>query len=78
MSCLPLFSVFKMICSIFGADLATPIVPDLPYEPLRMTDAQVTWLEEQIDRLNDRLEPLSSFILPGGYDWRATFICRVQ
>lgn len=49
-----------------GADLATPIVPDLPYEPLRMTDAQVTWLEEQIDRLNDRLEPLSSFILPGG------------
>ena len=31
-----------------------------------MTDAQVTWLEEQIDRLNDRLEPLSSFILPGG------------
>lgn len=49
-----------------GADLATPIIPDLPYEPLRMTEAQVTWLETKIDALNDRLAPLESFILPGG------------
>ena len=49
-----------------GADLATPIVPDLPYEPLRMTDGQVEWLEGQIDMLNEHLEPLNSFILPGG------------
>ena len=31
-----------------------------------MTDAQVDWLESEIDRLNGDLEPLNSFILPGG------------
>ena len=31
-----------------------------------MSEAQVTWLEAQIDALNARLEPLKSFILPGG------------
>jgi len=33
---------------------------------LTVTDAQVTWLEEEIDRLNAELAPLKSFILPGG------------
>jgi cob(I)alamin adenosyltransferase len=33
---------------------------------LNVTPAQVAWLEAQIDRLNDDLEPLKSFILPGG------------
>jgi cob(I)alamin adenosyltransferase len=33
---------------------------------LNVTDAQVEWLEEQIDRLNADLAPLTSFILPGG------------
>lgn len=50
-----------------GADLC---VPDrgqkLPYEPLRMSEAQVTRLEHEIDQLNAELQPLRSFILPGG------------
>ncbi len=33
---------------------------------LNVTDAQVEWLERQIDRLNADLSPLKSFILPGG------------
>ena len=49
-----------------GADLATPIQENPEYPPLRMTEAQVTWLEEQIDGFNANLEPLKSFILPGG------------
>jgi len=32
---------------------------------LTVTDAQVTWLEGEIDRLNADLAPLKSFILPG-------------
>jgi cob(I)alamin adenosyltransferase len=33
---------------------------------LSVTDAQVEWLEGEIDRLNADLVPLKSFILPGG------------
>jgi cob(I)alamin adenosyltransferase len=33
---------------------------------LNVTDAQVEWLEQQIDQLNADLAPLRSFILPGG------------
>jgi cob(I)alamin adenosyltransferase len=33
---------------------------------LTVTDAQVEWLEQQIDRLNADLAPLRSFVLPGG------------
>ena len=33
---------------------------------LTVTEAQVAWLEGEIDRLNGGLEPLKSFILPGG------------
>ncbi|KND17770.1 cob(I)yrinic acid a c-diamide adenosyltransferase [Pannonibacter phragmitetus] len=50
-----------------GADLATPETDkDLGYEPLRITDAQVTALENAIDLLNADLKPLRSFVLPGG------------
>ncbi len=49
-----------------GADLATPLDAELEYEPLRITAGQVDWLERQIDRLNADLEPLKSFVLPGG------------
>ncbi len=50
-----------------GADLATP-ASDKPlgYEPLRVVAAQVERLEREIDALNARLEPLRSFVLPGG------------
>jgi cob(I)alamin adenosyltransferase len=48
---------------------------------LTVTDVQVEWLESQIDRLNDELAPLRSFILPGGsavsaYLHLARTVCR--
>lgn len=50
-----------------GADLATPGEDFTPSEMvLRIVPAQVEWLEREIDRLNESLEPLRSFILPGG------------
>ncbi|QDT57156.1 Cob(I)yrinic acid a,c-diamide adenosyltransferase [Caulifigura coniformis] len=50
-----------------GADLCVP-----PYEgenpetSLRVVESQVTRLERAIDGFNERLQPLNSFILPGG------------
>lgn len=50
-----------------GADLATPGDDFTPSEmTLRLVAAQSEWLELSIDRLNDDLAPLTSFILPGG------------
>lgn len=50
-----------------GADLCVPDRGEkLAYEPLRMTDAQVTRLESEIDDMNGGLKPLRSFVLPGG------------
>ena len=49
-----------------GADLCTPIKPDLGYEPLRVTPEYTARLEEACDLYNARLEKLNSFILPGG------------
>lgn len=50
-----------------GADLATPDTgKKLDYEPLRIVQAQVDRLEVEIDTLNADLEPLRSFVLPGG------------
>jgi cob(I)alamin adenosyltransferase len=50
-----------------GADLSTPARPDeAEGAVLRIVDGQVARLEAEIDRLNDRLPPLKSFILPGG------------
>ncbi len=46
-----------------GADIATP-ESDKP--ALRVTDEQVKRLEAEIDAMNADLEPLNSFILPGG------------
>lgn len=50
-----------------GADLATPDDgKPFEYEPLRVTDAQVERIENEIDDLNAKLDPLRSFVLPGG------------
>ena len=49
-----------------GADLCTPVLENPQVEPLRITEDYVSWLEEQCDRFNAELEPLRSFILPGG------------
>jgi cob(I)alamin adenosyltransferase len=50
-----------------GADLATPDRGRvLEWTPLRIVEAQVTRLEEEIDAMNAAIPPLDSFILPGG------------
>ena len=50
-----------------GADLCVPESDSVPkYPPLRMTAEQVEQLEHLIDAANEQLEPLRSFILPGG------------
>ncbi|HET6536572.1 MAG TPA: cob(I)yrinic acid a,c-diamide adenosyltransferase [Sphingopyxis sp.] len=53
-----------------GADLATPPDPEHGFAPqpmaLRVTASQVERLEQEIDRMNADLQPLNSFILPGG------------
>ncbi|QTP58555.1 cob(I)yrinic acid a,c-diamide adenosyltransferase [Billgrantia antri] len=49
-----------------GADLCTPEQEAPEYPPLRVTAAQVDYLEAQIDAYNAELATLRSFILPGG------------
>ncbi len=49
-----------------GADLCTPVVDNPPHEPLRVTQPYIDALEQACDHYNDQLEPLRSFVLPGG------------
>jgi cob(I)alamin adenosyltransferase len=50
-----------------GADLAQPPTPDeAEGSVLRVLDSQIARIEGEIDSLNERLPPLTSFILPGG------------
>ena len=50
-----------------GADLATPGEDFAPTEmALRIVQPQIDRLEREIDQMNEALEPLRSFILPGG------------
>ena len=49
-----------------GADLCTPVVDSPAFEPLRVLESQVVYLEEQIDLYNKDLEALRSFVLPSG------------
>ena len=49
-----------------GADLATPFGTDFEQHALRIIARQVARLEEEIDAMNGSLDPLTSFILPGG------------
>jgi cob(I)alamin adenosyltransferase len=65
-----------------GADLATPGKGKGPGGArLTVTEAQVSWLENEIDRLNAGIAPLRSFVLPGGsvvaaYLHLARTVCR--
>ncbi len=58
-----------------GADLATPAEEGDDFAPsemvLRVVASQVEWLEQAIDTLNEQLEPLTSFVLPGGTEQAA-------
>jgi cob(I)alamin adenosyltransferase len=49
-----------------GADLCTPVVDEPKIEPLRVIESQVDYLETAIDKFNEGLEPLRSFVLPSG------------
>lgn len=49
-----------------GADLATPGDDFETTSNLRIVGAQVVRLEQEIDAINEQLNPLTSFILPGG------------
>lgn len=49
-----------------GADLCTPVVDDPEFPPLRVTEEYVTRLESACDEYNSRLQPLRTFVLPGG------------
>lgn len=50
-----------------GSDLATPgRDPEGMPASLRITTGQTAWIERQIDQYNAELQPLTSFVLPGG------------
>lgn len=49
-----------------GADLCTPVVDSPKITPLRVTEQQVVYLEAQIDKYNEGLPKLRSFVLPSG------------
>lgn len=51
-----------------GADLCTPEDGARANGALRISDTQVKRLEAEIDELNADLEPLKSFVLPGGFE----------
>jgi cob(I)alamin adenosyltransferase len=58
-----------------GADLAVPL--DDRRDRLRVAAAQTAWLEERCDEVNATLEPLRSFVLPGGTPAAAQLhVCR--
>ena len=63
-----------------GADLCRPDMEkdaEAEYPPLRIADSQVARLETEIDAMNAALEPLRSFILPGGSPLAAYLhLCR--
>ena len=60
-----------------GADLCRPEGGDAAHAPLRMAASQVDRLEADIDAMTARLEPLRSFILPGGSPLAAHLhLCR--
>lgn len=63
-----------------GADLCRPDMEkdaEAEYPPLRVTADQVARLESEIDGMNAALEPLRSFILPGGSPLAAHLhLCR--
>jgi cob(I)alamin adenosyltransferase len=63
-----------------GADMCNPNMEkdaDAEYPPLRMADAQVDRLEAEIDEMTAILDPLRSFILPGGSALAAQMhVCR--
>lgn len=75
-------ALFRIQNDLFdlGADLCRPDMEadkDAEYPPLRVNDEQVDRLEREIDAMNAALDPLRSFILPGGSELAAHLhVCR--
>lgn len=60
-----------------GADVCVPEGGGGGRERLRVVPEQTTWLEAQCDEVNATLEPLTSFVLPGGTAAAAQLhVCR--
>jgi len=60
-----------------GADIAAPEDSESKRERLRVIPRQVTWLEQRCDEVNEMLQPLKSFVLPGGTAAAAQLhVCR--
>jgi cob(I)alamin adenosyltransferase len=65
-----------------GADLSVPSAPgdeaaENPRERLRVVPAYTEWLEQACDEVNAKLEPLRSFLIPGGEPAAAHLhVCR--
>ncbi len=60
-----------------GADLSVPETTESARERLRAVPEQTAWLEERCDEVNATLEPLKSFVLPGGSPAAAHLhVCR--
>ncbi len=58
-----------------GADIAAPEDPGR--DRLRVVPEQTSWLEARCDEVNEKLEPLKSFVLPGGTPVAAHLhVCR--
>ena len=49
-----------------GSDLATPFHPAPKFDVPRIDTRAIEWLENKIDKYDEELEPLKTFILPGG------------
>lgn len=69
-------------CFTIGSMLATPKTgAEMPAHIPQLAEGRVGAIEEAIDSLDEELEPLTAFILPGGSESAATFhlarsVCR--
>jgi cob(I)alamin adenosyltransferase len=61
-----LFDLGADLCAPEAADAEPKSKPKPKRERLRMSEAQVKRLEDEIDGMNAKLAPLRSFVLPGG------------
>lgn len=60
-----------------GSDLATPLDPPPKFEVPRISSNHIDWLEKRIDKYDESLEPLKTFILPGG-SMQAAFLHQAR
>lgn len=60
-----------------GSDLATPLDPPPKFEVPRIGESHIHWLESKIDEYDESLEPLKTFILPGG-SMQAAFLHQAR